>query len=93
MLIFRDSPSGPEIGRRIASGSVTIAIASSAAPGPVLKRKGNERIWVYVFPVTLTASAYSCVGLPFKDLTMAADEWSFLAFMPFGAPQPRKSVV
>jgi len=85
---FRNSPSGPIIGRRIASGSTTIAAFSSAAQGPTFKRKGNERVWVYVYSPTLTATAYSLIAFPIKDVTMAIDEWGFIVFMPFGAPQP-----
>lgn len=84
MITFRDSPSGPVVGRRIASGTLTIPIASDNIPGPVLKRRANERIWVYVFPVTLTPGFYGLVALPVKDNTMAVDEWAFLMFLVSG---------
>lgn len=92
MKDLRRGPSGPVSSRIIASGTSTIAAFSTAVSGPTLKRQKNERVWVYVFPVTLTASFYGIVPIPSKQAGLAEDEW-FPLFLNVAAPQPDPLVV
>jgi len=81
MSDVRQGPSGPITERIIASGRTKIPAGKKNVQGEKYRRRGNERVWIYVFPATKIPSAepsdepYGVVGIPSKTKGLAEDEW------------------
>jgi hypothetical protein len=92
MSDVRQGPSGPITQRIIASGRTKIPAGKKNVIGETYMRRGNERVWVYVFPVTpipsteLPDTRYGIVGIPSKTKGMLEDEWAPTFLIPDDTP-------
>lgn len=84
-LHVRTAPSGVVTGRIVSSGTLVIPAGGQlSAYGPTQTREADERIWIYVYPLTVAPNDYIIIGFVAKQAGQLINEWSPVVFDVIG---------